>query len=189
MSIVMDELGPLAGLVGTWEGEKGHDTAPSDDRGTEVNLFRERITFVPTGLVENHEQRLFGLRYATVAWRIGEENSFHEENGYWMWDPADKQVLRCFTIPRGLSVLAGGAVEPDAKTFAIAAEHGATTYGILANRFLEREFKMTRYQLTVRILGPDSWSYEEDTVLQLKGRAEPFHHVDKNTLTRVTTNA
>jgi hypothetical protein len=27
--------------------------------------------------------------------------------------------------------------------------------------------------------------YEEDTVLQIPGRPEPFHHVDKNTLRKV----
>jgi len=40
-----NELGPLAGLVGTWEGEKGDDTAPSDDRGTENNKYKERMVF------------------------------------------------------------------------------------------------------------------------------------------------
>ena len=30
-----------------------------------------------------------------------------------------------------------------------------------------------------------TWSYEEDTVMQLPDRDEPFHHIDRNTLTRV----
>jgi len=35
-------------------------------------------------------------------------------------------------------------------------------------------------------IGPgDSWSYDEDTVLQVRGRAELFHHRDRNTLTRI----
>ena len=60
-----DELGPLSGLAGTWEGEKGTDKAPDDDRfQTETNEYRERMTFAPTGLVENHEQKLYGLRIA-----------------------------------------------------------------------------------------------------------------------------
>ncbi|MDE3243720.1 MAG: FABP family protein, partial [Nitrospirota bacterium] len=94
------ELGPLAALAGIWEGQKGDDTAPSDDRGTEQNKYRERITFEPIGSVNNHEQTLYGLRYATTAWRIGEETPFHEEVGYWLWDPKEKQVLRCFIVPR-----------------------------------------------------------------------------------------
>ena len=67
-----DELGPLSGLAGTWEGDKGHDEAPDDERTqVEINKYRERITFAETGLVENHEQKLYGLRYATTAWRLG----------------------------------------------------------------------------------------------------------------------
>ena len=64
-------LGPLAALAGVWEGQKGEDVSPSDDRGTERNQFRERMTFDPMGPVRNHEQTLYGLRYATTVWRIG----------------------------------------------------------------------------------------------------------------------
>lgn len=95
------DLGPLAIFAGVWEGDKGDDIAPSDDRGTENNKFRERMTFEPILPVTNHEQSLFGLRYATVAWRLGEPNPFHEEVGYWLWDPKATQVLRCFIVPRG----------------------------------------------------------------------------------------
>ena len=45
---------PLAALSGTWEGEKGADVAPGDDRGIEQNKLRERITFVPFGPREVH---------------------------------------------------------------------------------------------------------------------------------------
>lgn len=35
-------------------------------------------------------------------------------------------------------------------------------------------------------LNPDgTWSYEEDTVLIVRGRPEPFHHTDSNTLTKI----
>ncbi len=132
------DFGPLAGLIGTWEGDKGIDTAPDDDRvSKEINQFRERMTFAPTGLVENHDQKLYGLRYATTAWRLGAEDPFHEELGYWLWDADARQVLRCFMIPRGVTVIAGGTAEPDAKSFQLAAEVGSDTYGICSNRFLD----------------------------------------------------
>ena len=80
--VLIPHLGPLAALAGIWEGQKGEDVAPSDDRGTERNHFRERMTFDPMGPVRNHEQTLYGLRYATMVWRIGEADPFHEELGY-----------------------------------------------------------------------------------------------------------
>lgn len=34
--------------------------------------------------------------------------------------------------------------------------------------------------------GPDgTWSYEEETVLEIAGRHAPFSHLDHNTLTRI----
>ena len=80
----LEHLGPLAFFAGVWEGGKGDDTAPSDDRGTERHLFRETMTFVPIPAVNNHEQALFGLRYTTTAIRIAETEPFHEEVGYWL---------------------------------------------------------------------------------------------------------
>ncbi len=52
-------LGPLAPFAGVWEGSKGKDESPDDDRVTiEYNDFRERVVLEPIGLVENHEQAL-----------------------------------------------------------------------------------------------------------------------------------
>lgn len=104
--------------------------------------------------------------------------------GYWHWDFEAKQVLRCFIVPRGVTTMAGGTVEPDAKTFELLAEAGSETYGICSNQFLDKEFKTVRYQLKVTIHDKRSFSYEEDTQLQIKGQADIFHHTDKNTLFR-----
>jgi len=30
-----------------------------------------------------------------------------------------------------------------------------------------------------------TWSYDEDTVLMIQGQSEPFHHRDRNTLSKV----
>ncbi len=183
---VVKELGPLAALAGVWEGDTGADEAPSDDRGAEQNRFRERITFEPIGAVRNHEQVLYGLRYATVARRIGETDPFHEEVGYWLWDPAERQVLRCFIVPRGVALIAGGTAEPTATSFTLLAEAGSDTYGICSNRFLNSEFKTVRYELTVTILGSTRFHYKEDTQLRMPSRSDLFHHTDENTLTRVS---
>ena len=182
---IIKNLGPLTPLVGVWEGEEGEDKAPSADRGMEINKFRERITFEPLGPVKNHEQVLYGLRYSTTAWPLGKEDPFHEELGYWLWDSDRKQVLRCFMVPRGVTIIAGGTVESDAKTFELSADVGSETYGICSNLFLDKEFKTIRYELKVAINEDHSFSYEEDTQLKIKGRADLFHHIDKNTLTRL----
>jgi hypothetical protein len=180
-----EQLGPLASLVGVWEGDKGDDVAPSDDRGTENNKFRERITFEQVGPIQNHEQNLHVLRYSTQAKRLGEDNVFHEELGYWSWEPTTQEVLRCFLIPRGIALIASGKAKRDSGEFHLTAKRGECTNGICVNPFLDREFKIVSYELTVRIHDQNSFSYEEDTVIELKGKKDLFHHRDKNTLRRV----
>lgn len=182
---IIKNLGPLAPLAGIWEGAEGEDTAPSGGRGTEINKFRERITFEPMGPVKNHEQILYGLRYSTTAWPQGKDDPFHEEFGYWLWDAQENQVLRCFMVPRGVTILAGGTVAPDAKSFELSADVGSETYGICSNLFLDKEFKTVCYELKVIINDEQSFRYEEDTQLRIKGQADLFHHTDKNTLTKV----
>lgn len=180
-----EQFGPLADLIGIWEGDKGDDIAPSDDRGTENNKFRERMVFEPAGLVQNHEQTLHALRYSTRAWRIGEPDSFHEEVGYWIWEPSTKQVMRSFIIPRGIAVIAGGLAEVGAREFVLKAENGSCTFGICLNPFLDREFKIVEFKMNFRFLDKNHISYDQDTVLKLARKTDFFHHTDKNTLTRV----
>ena len=184
-----EELGPLRFLVGTWEGDKGKDVAPSDDpsndRGTAESDFRERIAFVLTGAVDNHEQRLFGLHYSKTAWRISTGAEFHQECGYWLWDKARSEVLIAFTVPRGISVLAGGSATADDGAFSVSANVGSETFGIASGPFLDEEFKTTRFDMDVQTLDMDKWSYKADTHILLKGKENVFHHTDENTLTRV----
>ena len=184
----IEKWGPLAVLAGTWEGNKGDDVAPSDDRGTEKNLYRERMVFTPISPVNNHEQTLYGLRYSTTAWRIGETEPFHEDLGYYLWDPKVKQVYRCFTVPRGVAVLAGGDTEASAKEFHLSADVGSPTFGICSTPFLDREFKTIRYELKIVVHDRDGFSYESDTQIQMPGKPGAkglFHHIDKNRLKRV----
>lgn len=180
-----DQLGPLADLVGVWEGDQGDDIAPSDERGVENNKYRERMTFECISPVQNHEQNLHVLRYSTQVWRLGEQDTFHEELGYWSWESSTQEVMRCFLIPRGIALIAGGKAERDAREFRLQATNGSCTFGVCTNPFLDREFKILSYELIFRMEGPDTISYEQDTVLRIPGQKDPFHHRDRNRLRRV----
>ena len=179
-------LGPLAPFAGVWEGTKGIDLSPDDDRvSVERNEFSERVVLEPIGLVENHEQSLYGLRYAKTAWRLGAEDPFHEEVGYWLWDAEARQVMLSFIVPRGVTVLAGGTVEPDAKSFKLSAEVGSEVFGICSGPFLDEEFKTVRYDIELTTNADGSFSYAQNTQLQIKGQTEIFAHTDENTLRKV----
>ncbi len=181
---IIKNLGPLAALAGIWEGDKGIDISRINSRETETK-FRERMVFEPLGPVNNGPQKLYGLRYSTTAWRLGEDDGFHEEVGYWLWDSDRKQVLRCFMVPRGVLINAGGDAQANSKSFHLEAEVGSETYGILSNKFLDETYKTKKYLLDVTVHDDASFSYKEDTQLWIPVSNAIFHHTDQNTLHKV----
>ncbi len=181
---IIKNLGPLALLAGTWEGDKGIDISRIHSKETETR-FREKIIFVPLGPVNNGPQELYGLRYSMTAWRLNEDEPFHEEIGYWLWDKDRKQVLRCFMVPRGVLINAGGDAEADSKNFHLAAEAGSETYGILSNKYLDESYKTKKYILDATIQDDGKFSYKEDIQLWIPINEAIFHHTDQNTLEKV----
>ena len=176
-------LGPLAALAGTWEGQ-GLDTHPVAEGG-EDEPYRERMVFEPIDPQLNGPQLLYGLRYHVHVVRPGEVATFHDQVGYWLWEPATRTVIQTLAIPRAQVAMASGTAEPDAREFELTARLGSETFGICSGPFLHRAFRTVEFRIKVSIHPGGTWSYEEDAVLVIPGRAEPFHHVDRNTLNRV----
>lgn len=179
----LSQLGPLAPLAGTWEGTRGVDIAPKRG-GPRRQEFFERITLEPVDPGNNGPQVLYALRYHTWMSKPGEKGTYHDQVGYWLWEPATGTVMHSLTIPRGQTVLAVGQCAADAKVFTLRATRGSTDYGICSNPYLETNFRTDSFEITVTVHDDGTWSYEEDTVMQVKGQAEPFHHRDSNHLTR-----
>jgi hypothetical protein len=181
-----DEWGPLGPLTGEWQGEGGLDRAYSHQLQKVLDTpYLEKLTFKPFGPVDNGRQRLYGLDYRSAMWRGDEENPFHTEVGYWLWDAATGEVLRGFVVPRGITVLAGGKAEPDSTSFALTAEAGHPQYSIGENEYLAKNASTRSYRVTVSVGEDGSWSYHETTILAMNEFSEPFEHTDSNTLHRV----
>jgi hypothetical protein len=184
-----EEWGPLGGLVGTWEGDQGLDVSFHNDLGKVAEtVYREKTTFKPFGPVDNGPQILYGLDYRTAAWRGDEENPFHTECGYWLWDARDSQVMRCFMVPRGSTVIAGGRAAASDTSFVLEADLGSTTYGILSNKYLDEFARTTRYDATITIEG-DTFRYDETTTVEHSKSTDLILHTDRNTLRRVSLEA
>jgi len=181
---IIKHLGPLATLAGAWEGDQGVDVSRIQSKERETK-YREHAVFEPLGPVRNGPQALYGLRYSMTAWRLGEAEAFHEELGYWLWDGGNKQVLRCFMVPRGVLINAGGDAEADSAHFHLSAEAGSNTYGILSNKYLDESYKTMKYELDVEIHNDGQFSYKEDTQLWIPVNEAIFHHTDQNSLARV----
>ncbi len=177
-------LGPLRRLAGVWQGTKGVDVSPKED-GPERRAFLERIEMQPIDPQANGPQLFYGLRYHIHINTVEEDITFHDQIGYWLWEPATGLVLQSLTIPRGQAALAGGQARPGDDRLVVSARRGETEYGISSTAFLEHAFRTDAYRIEITFNPDGSWSYVIDTTLTVRGQAEPFNHRDVNTLTKV----
>jgi hypothetical protein len=177
-------LGPLRRLAGSWEGAQGIDVNPKAD-GPERRTYSERIEMQPIDPQANGPQLFYGLRYHVHINTPEEQITFHDQVGYWLWEPATGLVLQTIAIPRGQIAIAAGQASPDASTLVLTAERGQTEYGICSTTFLEHAFRTDSYRIEVNFNADGSWSYVIDTMLAVHGRPEPFLHRDRNTLRKV----
>ena len=177
-------LGPLQPLAGVWEGRIGVDLNPKA-AGPERREFLERIEMQPIDPQANGPQLFYGLRYHVHIIATDEDATFHDQIGYWLWEPATGLVMQTVAIPRGQVALASGHATPHGAGLTVRAERGRVGYGICSTDFLEWAFRTDSYELAVSFHPDGRWSYVSTTMLQVRGRPEPFRHVDRNTLSRV----
>jgi hypothetical protein len=177
-------LGPLTRLAGEWRSAEGVDVNPKAD-GPERRNYIERALFEPIDPQANGPQLFYGLRYHIHINTPEEDITFHDQVGHWLWEPATGLVIQTLSIPRGqVAIGAGHAAERDDR-LVLEAERGSTEYGICSTSFIEHAFRTDRYRIEVTFHDDGTWSYVQETILIVRGQAEPFIHRDRNRLTRV----
>ena len=181
-------------MAGIWTSATGadvHPVGPGSDvtgqviDGDEHNDFVERYELQPIDPQTNGPQLFYGLRYHTHIVKPGEVETFHDQVGYWLWEPAARTVLLTIAIPRGQVALAAGTAAPDAGEFEVSAALGSEVYGILSNPFLDRAFQTVGFRMHVTVNDDGTWSYEEHTQIRIPDRDALVDHVDRNTLKRI----
>lgn len=180
------EYGPLERLIGVWKGDKGLDLSPEPD-GSEASPYHETIVYSAVGTVTNAEsQTLSAVHYRQVVRRQSTNEVFHDETGYWMWDPKECIVMHSLVIPRGVCVLAGGryAGTKDADgnlIIEVSAQIDDTYWTIIQSPFMSKYARTTAFQQQLW-LGQDTVSYRQNTTVEIYGTV--FEHTDQNVLTR-----
>ena len=180
----LKNLGPLTRLAGIWEGTMGMDVKPKA-AGPKQQAYVEHIELQPVDPQTNGPQLLYGLRYHTFITKPGNIKMYHDQVGYWLWDPKTQLVMQTLSIPRGQIAMASNTVDPKVDQFKLSAYQNDPTSGISSNPFLEYAFKTTEYHIEVIFNNDGTWSYQLDTILMIKGQAAPFHHTDVNTLHKI----
>ena len=125
------------------------------------------------------------MRYHTHVTKPEQVKTYHDQVGYWLWEPATGTIIQTLAIPRGQIAMAFGSASADATGFELVARRESETWGIRSNPFLEHAFNTVEYRIKVTINADGSWAYDEDTVMMIRGQEEPFHHTDRNTLAKI----
>lgn len=179
------DYGPLKELIGVWKGDKGLDVAPEPD-GTENNPYYETITYTAIGDVTNAEsQTLSAVHYRQTVQRKSNNEVFHDETGYWMWDPKTEIIMHSLVIPRGVCVLAGGKYTGTKNTegsvmIEVAASIDDKSWKIIQSLFMQENARTTEFRQAITA-GNGKMSYSETTIIEIYGKV--FEHTDKNELT------
>lgn len=180
----LKNLGPLTGMAGIWQGTRGLDIKPKAE-GPKKQAYVEHIELQPIDPQTNGPQLLYGLRYHVHITKPDQKKTYHDQVGYWLWEPATETVIHTLTIPRGQTAMAAGQAKADATEFELVSTQGLDTYGICSAPFLNHAFKTVEFRIKVRTNPDGTWSYDQDTVLKILGQEELFHHRDTNTLHKI----
>ena len=180
------DYGPLTELIGVWKGDKGLDVAPEPD-GAENTPYYETITFTAIGDVTNAGSQLLSvLHYHQIVQRTSNDKVFHDETGYWMWDAAAGIIMHSLTIPRAVSVLAGGRHNGKSGSdgnivLDVSADLNDQDWQIIQSPFMRDNARTTSFRHKI-IVGSGKLSYAETTIVEIYGTV--FEHTDQNELIR-----
>ncbi len=177
----LSALGPLAPMAGTWYGPNGVDINPKAG-GPETDAFEETYELVVMDPQNNGPQVLYPLRYHIHIVKPGEIATFHDQVGYWMWDPVAELVYLTGCIPRAQAWMAVGPAKATDKVFTLWSVRDTHMNTIASGPFLESAFQTVSYRITVTINDDGTWGYEQVTTLIIPGLDKPFEHTDKNVL-------
>ena len=185
MSEITDiDYGPLIDLIGVWKGDKGMDIAPEPD-GTEENPYYETITYTEGGDLTNAESQVLSVvHYRQIVKRKSNDEVFHDETGYWLWDAREQVIMHSLVIPRAVCLLAGANYkelrDKDGDLIIeVSAGIDDKDWGIIQSPFMKKNAKTTSFTQKIKV-GKGKMFYSETTMLDIYGRI--FEHTDQNEL-------
>ena len=180
------DYGPLAMLLGRWVGNKGLDNAPDSNANPDKTEFTDELTFTVSGPAENaEEQELVSLRYHHLVRKLENGLIFHDQIGHWIYEPKTQTIMHSLSIPRAVSLLAGGKYEEKngEGIFVVEAKQGSETFGIVQSPFMLEKAKTTAFKMALSVKD-NKLTYSETTSLEIYGKT--FEHTDSSVLRKVT---
>ncbi len=171
---------------GVWQGE-GMDTFPTP-QGPVKTAYSETMTFGELFVTVNpggpgNDQTLIGVHYITKLINKATKVPMHQETGYWLFDIENGIYMKAISIPRGITILAGGTFYQttinDNMIISASAQIGSNIYGICNDTFLNNVAPTTKFSSSIQ-MNSTTLYYFEDSNLKIQG--QDFNHTDEATL-------
>lgn len=165
-------LGPLRPMAGIWRGKRGLDVNPKEDGPKK----QAQLIELPSNCSRSI-RRPMALSCFTgcVTTRISPSpvksrpTMIRSDTG---WEPATHSLIHTLTFRVSMVTMANGT-QPDSRTFELVATHADQHFGIRSAPFLDHAFKTVRkFRIKVTISDDDTWGYDEDTTLMVRGQSE-----------------
>ncbi|AZN35047.1 heme-binding beta-barrel domain-containing protein [Iodobacter ciconiae] len=175
---------PLTKLIGTWEGDMGVDVSPSQ-RGSgspagavATTPYYEKIVISSgAGATNASVQDLVTVRYHQMVFKKADNQQFHDQVGYLIWDKKNNKVYNSFCIPRAVCAVAEGDLK-DANEFTMSSKAN----NLAESSFMIKNAKTKAFTITIKYNEDGTLSYTQKTDLLIYGK--PFSHVDSSVLTK-----
>ena len=174
-------LGPLRGLAGLWQADKGVDINPKAE-GPERRVFIEHVRMDPIDAQANGPQLFYGLQLSHPYQHARGRRHLPRPGRLLAVGAGDRPHHADRRHSARPVLLAAGHAKPDDRKISVAAKRGDTKYGICSTEFLDEAFRTDSYRIDITFNDDDSWTYLVQTELFVHGK--PFNHHDTNTLKR-----
>jgi hypothetical protein len=79
-------------MAGIWQGSRGLDVKPKAD-GPKKQAYVDRIELQPIDPQTNGPQLFYCLRYHQHVVKADQVKTYHDQIGYWLWEPATGTVM------------------------------------------------------------------------------------------------
>lgn len=79
----LKNLGPLRGMAGIWQGQRGLDVKPKAE-GPKKQVYVEHIELQPIDPRTNGPQLVYGMRYHTHIVKPDQVKTYLEQVGFWL---------------------------------------------------------------------------------------------------------
>jgi hypothetical protein len=129
----------------------GSDVAGQVVNGQEHNVFVEQYELQPSTRRRTDRNCSTVCAITPTSSSGAKLQTFHDQIGHWLWEPAAHTVLHTLSIPRGQVVLAAGIVDLNARAFEVSASLGLEICGTLSKPFLDRIFHTVSFRLRVTV--------------------------------------